>query len=385
MNNSQDILNDVARDVVRRVVAELGEDNVRSVFLSGSVVSGEVSGCTVDGVIEIYSDADLYVIVNDSIDIEQARAAVGRIIAAYSRTTDTYALLSAPDVGVFDEADLMQQPARPGTVDVANRREELFGQPVDVMLDGRFRADAIDPREALYLLENRLLEIGDAAAMKQTPAQERFARYVILKAGVDLVTAVLVAAGEYRTGRGSRFEAFDSGELRTRLDALMPERARPMVKACRQELDAIQAAFARDPSEFARRDPVERVIAEAWVRIARRIFGSGDPVGLMSRRVKGQSTASNLRDLLILARRAGMNRLRMSIAAAPNARFDTLALLRIAGLLDACRRHGVDDAPARRLEVALLPALERLTRLFGFDEGDVVDRARSVRRVIGYR
>ena len=70
-----DIIVSFTQGLVDAVLSAVGRDGVASVFAGGSAAVGELSYCEVDGRLEIYSDVDLYVVLEDGADAEQARAA----------------------------------------------------------------------------------------------------------------------------------------------------------------------------------------------------------------------------------------------------------------------------------------------------------------------
>jgi hypothetical protein len=375
MSKARDIMIDVARSMCDRIVAELGVDGVRCVFLSGSVVGDEVSSAVVDGVTELYSDVDLYVVVAE--DTPAVRARVRKVVDDASVPEDRYKMMHAPDVGVFTEADLLAQPVRPGMVEAAERRIVLHGSPPE--LGDRFRPEDIDPREALYLIENRILEIKEAVSDKDDGGK-RNAMYVMLKGAVDGITALLICQKEYVCGREARRERFFSPAVREQVVSLLRDGGMDFIRECCDSLQDLSDVFVRyDPAVFA--GEVEDFLADLWQRIARRIYGSGDVSGLIEERVAGAGPGANLRELLVVARRSGMNRLRMVFGAAPTARVSSLDLLRVSGLVAVFLRIDANSDRAG-LSRTIVPALDRLTRLFGFDEGDLFDRAQLVRKMI---
>lgn len=377
MNNPSEILTATARDIAGRIIDVLGEANVRCVFIAGSVAAGEVNSFDASGVVELLSDIDLYVVVAGSVDLGAARRSVRGVMSAYPRSTERYRMLGSPDVGVFDEADLLGQPVRPGTVGLVQQRIELFGQSIGEALEHRFGDGKVAPEEALYLLENRLLEIGDAWAVVQNGESERrYADYVVLKGCADVATAVLISRGEFVAARSRRVNAFLNDDA---VNNLVPANGRELVRDCSDCLRDLQAVLA-DAGDEQRRRRVETLMIDVWLRIARRVFGSGDLAGLIETRAAGPGHAGNVRELLVLARRAELNRLRIALGAAPSSRFSPVALLRLSGLIQAVTDTSREAGEGRQ---DVHRALDRLTRLFGYDEGDLFDRAGQVRKAIG--
>jgi hypothetical protein len=89
---------------------------------------------------------------------------------------------------------------------------------------------------------------------------------------------------------------------------------------------------------------------------------------LLNARAAGASQSVNVRELMIMGKRLGHNRLRLAIGALPTSRVSPIDALRMAGLMSVL----AVDSP-------VLTALDRMTRLCGFNDGSVLERARAMR------
>jgi hypothetical protein len=265
------------------------------------------------------------------------------------------------------------QPARPGTVDTGQHRLELQGESMGDVLEARFKAETIEPLEGLYLLENRLLEVGDArvACGKRTSADDAAARnamYVALKGCVDVATAVLVAGRGYTGLRSERMKRFNSDELQAARAGLLPEGAVEFINDSAARINDLQDTLA-GPVDSGLGTRVESLLVDAWTCMARRLFKtSADVGGLIEIRATGVSQSVNVREFMAMGKRLGHNRLRLAIGALPTSRVSPVDALRMAGLLSAL----AVDSP-------VLTALDRLTKVCGFDNGTVLERARAMR------
>ncbi|MDH4037635.1 MAG: nucleotidyltransferase domain-containing protein [Candidatus Krumholzibacteria bacterium] len=179
----------IAESIVRRAPA----GSVALIFAGGSLARGAVWACDVAGTLEVYSDIDLYVVVEDPSFVAAVQAAARRAIAEVEAGREPGVLfLRGVDVGVYTREDLRAQPVRPGTADLGTNHLVLYGDPG--RLPGMLPApEEMDGVEALYLLENRAWDAwrpprGDAS-------RERLRRVLSLKLDLDIAVAHMIVAG----------------------------------------------------------------------------------------------------------------------------------------------------------------------------------------------
>lgn len=179
--------------IAREVVARSPEDAITVIFAGGSLARGEVWAAEIDGLWEIYSDVDIYVVVRDPGTAARVRE-VGHRVATNPPRMDGVHFLRNPDIGVYTPADLRAQPLRPGTTDLGKHHVRLYGDAdVASLCPG---GGAIEAAEALYLLENRMLELSEGGEVT-APAQGRLACVRALKARMDIHAAHALVAGDF--------------------------------------------------------------------------------------------------------------------------------------------------------------------------------------------
>jgi hypothetical protein len=380
-HNPSDILVSFSRRITERVLEELGRDSVRSVFLSGSTVRGEVSAYQAGDVLEIYSDVDVWVIMNDGADIPAARSRVREIAEAAERRGDGYHIFPRPDVGVVSVSDFAGQPGRPGTVDLSAARELLYGD--DLPSANGWRPPDIDPLEALYLLENRAVEWADVRDRLTEDADDglrRFAAYALLKAGLDTGSALLIALGRFRPMRVERMRALDEEAAGT---PLIANATRLWIERCHTSLGDMQASLPDIIESFDEiEDAVRSLLLDSWKRVAGRIRGGERAAWpeLVKWRCSGQGRRANLRELLILAKRLSVPRLRAVRHAGSRGRYSAIHTLRIAGIVEALAAANRDEATT--VERSYAPTVDALTREFGLTDGTLYRRARRLYKLV---
>ncbi len=387
--NASQILAELSREVGRGVLDVLGEDNVLSVFLTGSV-AGEEAACYTDGAFhEIYSDLDIAVVVSDGVDLERSRCSMRRLAADFDLEGPDHRMFARPDIGAFSLDDLHSQRARPGTVGIARSHRVIFGSK-DVPRDLEVLSTAsIDPEEALYLLEHRLLESHEVAEYEHGSVANapwrRYAHYVTLKSCLDAMSAVLIVCGRYVPSRDERARVFSNDELRPCVEGLLPEDALGTVQECARQMQNLQETLAGDPSSFApARGDAERLLLRLWKRIDDRTSGSPGErwYDAIRRRTTGSTTRGHLRDLMVLARRRSLSRARLALRARQLARFSPVDMLRLTGLVESVLSQIGDEVKDEPIEKDFVAALEGLTREFGFRSGSIFQRGRAMYRAI---
>ncbi|MEE9270314.1 MAG: hypothetical protein V3V49_08630 [Candidatus Krumholzibacteria bacterium] len=376
----------ISEEIARELLERLGENNVSSIFVTGSVAKGEAASYVAGESLEIYSDVDVAVVVDDAADLEACRRLARGVAAAHPRRTTAYRVFPTPDVGVFTLDDLRAQQARPGTVDIGRSHRVIFGSA-----QTPFEADArsnggIAPEEALYLLEHRLLESREVVESGGVDAagapQARYAHYVTLKNCLDAVTALLIAVGEYAPSRDERMRLFRRGDIQGRLASLMPAGSRETIDDCEDQMRRLQSTLAAGDFTPERRQ-VDQLLLQLWKRIGDRIHGeSGEWYEALRRRGGAGRARDNLRELMVIARRRSLSRLRVVVRSRAMARYSPLSMLRLTGVVEALVREMDDEAKDDRIEKHFLGAMDALTREFGFRDGPLFRRGRDMYRAV---
>lgn len=389
MNNpSHDIIARHTDDLVERVLAAIGEQNVRSIFVAGSVAGGEVSCRIADDVVEVYSDVDLYVVVGDGVDRESARRGAREAAAGVPLEAPGYRICSGPDVGVYTFADLAAQPARPGTVGLGRYHRVVFG-------DGELAGQAserigenIVSEEALYLLENRL---GELAGMRTREGDGtvpacggRFETFVLCKTGLDVASAGLIDRGRFHPLRGERVERFESLVEESRDDPVWDAGEIAVVRDCRDRLEKLPSADWDTGFDAAAGDAVVAAVLSQWKKIAAKTLGGheDDWCDLVLRRCHTGDYMENFRQFRAINARCGFKRRGGTAAGVHLSRYSAADALRLSALTDYLSRNASVRPDIGRLIAALGPYLDRLTGECGFTEGSLAERSFQMYRAI---
>jgi len=347
-------------------------------FVGGSLAGDDIAWAPVGGVIEIYSDIDLYVVMSADADEEAVRAAAAVAAAAGALTPDAGVLMTRPpDVGVYAVEDLLDQPARPGTVALAERHIHLWG---DRQIYNEMRARigaAIDPAEALYLIENRLAELASLAADEGGPAR-RLASTLRLKTYIDVAAAYAIASGRYDGSRGAVLRA---------VAALAQAGGVPEAHASRCEQAALYLRTLGDyllgEGDREVETRAETTALEAWKRIAGERYGLPEEewMEMLERRCHRGQHAGNFKQFVAMRRRMGRTRPRSMWEGMHLTMFAPVDALRVASLAEAAR-GGRAEGGAVPVPGAYGAFVERLTGTCGFVDGSLGARARAMHRVV---
>ena len=389
MNNPcHDIIASHTDDVVERVLAAVGEQNVRSVFVAGSVAGGDAS-CRVDeGMVEVYSDVDLYVVVADGTDLETARSGAREAAAGAPLEGPGYHICSGPDVGVYTFDDLAAQPARPGTVGLGRYHRVVFGDGDLVGRASERIGEDIASEEALYLLENRLGELAamrdDAASGNAPLCGKRFHTFVLCKTGLDVASAGLIDRGRFhplRRERLGRFESLveDSGD-----DPVWDPGEIAVVRDCRDRLDRLPSPDWDAGFDAAAEETVVAAVLSQWKTIAAKTLGGhpDDWCDLVLRRCHTGDYIGNFRQFRAMNTRCGFKRRGGPAAGVHLSRYSAADALRLSALTDFLSRSASVRPDIGRLIATLGPYLDRLTGGCGFTEGSLAQRSFRMYRAI---
>lgn len=388
-NPSIDIITRFVDTLVSKILGELGAENVRSIFLGGSVAGGEASYCAAKEGLEIYSDVDLYVVVGSDVELETARARAREAAAEVPLAGDGYLFYRAPDVGVYTIEDLSSQPARPGTVGLDANHLMLHGDPdVPVVAAEQIGAD-IAVEEALYLIENRLNELFELEADRQRIGTEtavigdRYYTFALCKTGLDVGTASLIAGGEYSPSRVERLQRLAA--LSADADSAWHGERFDVLKTCGDALKRMPSPDWADsvPNDETAEAVVSLALTE-WLRIATKLFPTegDDWCKLVLRRCRIGDYAGNFRQFRAMNVRCGFKKRGGLIAGIHLSRYSPVDALRMSALVEYLKRDATVGSGGKRLVQTLEPFLDRLTRECGFVQGSLAGRSSEMLRVV---
>jgi hypothetical protein len=310
-------------------------------------------------------------------------------LAALPRETDVYRIYPEPDVGVFSEDDFLSQKTRPGMVEIGDAHFVLRGSKETPEWARKFVASAIDPAEALYLLENRLTEIAGLAQRLERGESEgfhRYVHYVLLKSGLDAVTAVLIVLGLFHPSRNERMKRFRDVGARGDLQELLPRETVAYTERCYRSLGDLQETLEMDRGNLpGLRGDVESLLLGAWKRIAERLgsMKTGEWSDLLDWRCKAGQWPGNLRELSALAKRMSLPRIGVLRRSRRLGALSPVDALRLSGTVEILLRRTGEacvGAPLhpRVIEKRYVSFLDALTRSFGYTSGPVFERARRM-------
>jgi hypothetical protein len=273
------------------------------------------------------------------------------------------------EIGIYEFADLLAQPVRPGTIDLGQHHVWLHGDRSLMQQVARALDRPMQAEEALHLLENRAWDawdaLRDASAANASQRRAQAAKVVM-----DIGAAHLIAEGRFAAKRSERLR-----RLREHRPALISSRA----------MDAIEAAAKPDHdgvhSTLDDAATVRALIAEAWLALSPAILGrttgNADAVTLLATRCEKGAFVKNYREFVRMRRSASHGVLRALAGGWRVARLSPRAALRTYALARALS----ESAPAAPVLLDFhADYVARLTSRLGFCEGSLDQRARAALR-----
>ncbi len=382
--NPSDYLSTIAVDTSERIVDALGKENVSAIFVSGSAARNEVAWFDTGDLIEIYSDLDISVVVSNECEWETCRTRARAAAAEVLLENERMKMMRPMDIGVYTIEDLLVQPARPGTVDIAESHWLLFGEAeIPRMMDKLSRA-SIEKKEALYLLENRMIEKVELFRQvhdSPSPDLERYAIYVALKTCLDAAAAILIFLGLYRSDPAARFHDLREAAKSRVSGALFPHGSLEQIESSYAALQNLQQTLKTEERTYRSVwDDVEPVVLFSWRRLAARIFNVRNDSwdALVLARCRRGELLRNLRELVVLAERKGIGRARALLNGVSCARLSPVESVRLFGLVESVLGFPGAAGETKKIERVFFPYLDRLTRFFGCSEGAVFDRVKRL-------
>jgi hypothetical protein len=353
----------LARDVVERSPA----DSIACIFAGGSLGRGEVWAAEIDDTLEVYSDIDLYVVAaQDKVAPELRR--VTQSLPAVAASGGVRFLRPA-DIGVYTRDDLAAQPLRPGTAELDTYHLMLYGDDaIARSLRGRGAA-GIQAEEALYLLENRALELSAPA-----PADGPLARLALaqsLKARLDVYSAHAIVDHSFAPMLSERAARFAN-----RTPKALSADARNDVSRAFAALPVL-GSWLRDHGAEDERKRALKSLADAWRFLAPRVLGAdGSAAELVARRCRSGERRANARDVMRIRRVAPVSTWHAALGALRFARLAPVAALRVDAM---ARALAGEPGPENEMNSHLM-YVDRLTEYFGFTGGGTRDE--RVRRMV---
>ena len=180
----------------------IGAERIEAIFVCGSVAAGEETIVRETAPPILLSDVDLVVVLGSMESLHEWYPRRGELGAACESLLDGMTLAGRVDVGLLLPADLAKLPPRPGVYDMRNAGIMLHGKRSVLEIIPDYPAAAIDGREGVVLVENRIATLlgsypGEADI---TGARLYELLYQIARVYTDLAVATLCIVGRYEPG-----------------------------------------------------------------------------------------------------------------------------------------------------------------------------------------
>ena len=205
------------------IADRIGWGEVRAVILGGSFALGEGSVLHEGGITTFLSDVDLLAIVDSRESLFRALTMKNELGAACEGLFPEAVFWGRVDVGVVTRGELPFFPKSPGVYNIRHCGRVLYGNGEVLQEMPDFGKGELDPDEAAILLENRMSSLlGWLPGEKRgsEPWRREF-MYQIARAYTDILTAVLVAAGEYIPGYRDRWRFVSDNRSEGKLSGLI--------------------------------------------------------------------------------------------------------------------------------------------------------------------
>jgi predicted nucleotidyltransferase len=268
-------------ECARVIQATIGAGAVEAVVLAGSAASGEETIILDAEPPILLSDMDLLVVLASERERRQwydRRAALG---SACEALLPDVRFSGRVEPGVMLLDDLRRMPARPGVLDMKRRGRVLAGKAGVLDVIPAYEAADITAREAVLLIENRIVSLLDCSTSPSSAGgvePYRFA-YEIARTYTDIATAALSIAGRYAPGYAARRELLRTAIQEERHPVLL----RLVPPALFMKIDR-STRFKIDPSRREAETMAEPAAREgAWRRAAADVLAfwkrTGSPGG----------------------------------------------------------------------------------------------------------
>jgi predicted nucleotidyltransferase len=199
---SRGFLSESARLIQNR----LGDKAVKAVFICGSFAAGDETIVLETSPPILLSDVDLVVVVVSLEDLLRWAPRRAELGAACEGLMGDVLFSGKVDVGVMLAKDLAELPARPGVYDMRARGRVLGGDPKMLELIPDYTPHDIAGREALALIENRVISLIDSRIRARSrDSRDLYERlYRIGRVYTDIGAAALSIDGSYVPGYAER-------------------------------------------------------------------------------------------------------------------------------------------------------------------------------------
>lgn len=186
----------------RLAEAEIDVAAVEAVFLCGSFASGEETIVLETETPTLLSDIDLVVVVKSGNDLRTWFPRRTDLGSACEALLSEVRWVGHVDFGVMMIDDLRHLPARPGVYDMKHRGRVLSGNAGILDSIPAYRASDITVREALLVIENRVISLLDSCPACSPGRGEEPYRflYEVTRVYTDIAVAALSIAGCYIPG-----------------------------------------------------------------------------------------------------------------------------------------------------------------------------------------
>jgi hypothetical protein len=341
--------------------------SIACIFAGGSLGRGEVWAAELDGVLEVYSDIDLYVVAARDEALPELRRVAQNLPALAA--PDGVRFLRPPDIGVYTPSDLAAQPKRPGTAELDTHHLLLHGNEAVARSLHGCSANQIPWEEALYLLENRAMELS-APAPTEAGAQLRLSLAQSLKARLDVYSAHAIVSRSFAVNMADRAQHFAQQTPPTLTGAARDDVARAF--AALPVLDA----WLRDHDAEDERWRALTALADAWLELGPKVLdAAGTPAELVARRCRAGDRMANAREVIRIRHVANVSPWRAMRGALRLAHYAPIASLRV----DPLARVFATEAGREQEFNDHFEYVDRLTQYFAFTGGGT--REERVRRM----
>lgn len=361
-----------ARAFARELVERAPSDSIACIFAGGSLGRGEVWSAEIDGVLEVYSDVDLYVVARDDSRVDAIRAAATRAQHAVVAPAGTH-FLRPLDIGVYTRTGLARQPRRPGTVDLRTHHLWLYGDRAIAQSLDAGGTSQVAGGEALYLLENRFRELAYALEREHPESAKRVMLVLALKARLDVYAAHAIVSRTFAPAHAGREASFAADPPATLTDHARQDVTTAFAAA--HDLRAWMHGRAAGVEKVA----ALRAVADAWCALAPTVLAADVTVGeLAARRCRAGARTANAREVFRLRRATGLPAGRAILAALRLSGRSPVASLRMHALVRELEQRG-NDARAFGSHRTFIDAL---TRTFGFTDGSLDARVHAMHAAV---
>ncbi|HER43478.1 MAG TPA: nucleotidyltransferase domain-containing protein [Candidatus Eisenbacteria bacterium] len=279
----------------------IGSHEIDDIILCGSFALGE-GGISFDSTPALLlSDIDILVVLRRFDTLKRLlpeRYELGRSCEAL---TDDLRFSGRVDVGLMLPEDLERMPPRPGVFDLKRHGRTICGSGRALDLVPEYPADRVGGREAVILLENRIVPLlgrfGDiAAATKGFPYEFL---YEIARVYTDIATAFLSISGLYVSGYANRSRLFAEAVEEGRILLPVPEGTASLVAGWTEyKLRPSRARLERDADpEYLGRlwDEASRCIISCWAACESFLQGKGPGSESVQRLLEAREPADGVR------------------------------------------------------------------------------------------